>query len=544
MTEREPSYHLPLTREAITAASVFAFSIMAHLFCWTNVVFSHDSTLVNQIDAGWQISIGRYLNPVYVQIRGTVVSPLFVGILATVYIAIAAILIIRLLDLKSIPALAFTGMALSTYATVTLFNATFQFVLDVYFLSTLLAVIAVYLPTRLRGFSGYALGSIFVFISLALYQSNVQLTVVLALISLTKETLEAKPCKSVLRRGFSLAAMVIAGGILYAIGIVAALLITDHSIAHTYHGIDSVGDFTDVALAPLFLHTYLLPFKRLFIAPLTLHPHCIALFNAALAMTGLYALVRLALEAGLSKKQLCLLAFLTLMLPLGMNFVYFVSKGLFKALTIYSYSLFYVWAMMLFDMLARLRSNDSRNKRSAMPHMGHLAEGKNHLRSFVVCAGTVILLCNVGFSNELYLVKALEEQATLSYLTRVEDRMEQVEGYVPGETPVVFAGSFYAVTAVSKHEGLKPEEDGITGFYGDLAITYYETYESYFQYILGCPINIADRQTMIERIQTEQVREMPVFPASDSCAMVDGVMVVRISEDLQQELNYYDSLRS
>ena len=534
-------YQFPLTREVVAAASVALFSIVAHLFCWTNTLYSHDSTLVNQIDASWQISLGRYFNPVYVQLRGTVVSPLFVGVLTTVYIAVAAILIVRLLDLKHVSAIIVTGIALSTNTTVSALNASYLFVSDIYAFSALLSVAAIYLPTRLRGLSGYALGSICVFVSLGLYQSYIQVTVVLALIALAKDTLDAKPAKTVLKRGLALAVMIIVGGILYAVGIVAAQCITGTTIAHFYQGLDSVGNYEGVALAPLLAKTYVLPFKLLFLAPLTLHPECVALVNSALALASFFVLLKLARQVQVDKRQTALLVFLTLMLPVGMNFVCFVSKGLVGTLTTYSYSFFYVWSMMLLDKFLDTPSANAQNTCSEESPKGPAVRKAKAAGAIVLCIGAIVLFCNVGFANELYLTKALEEQATISYLTRVEDRMEQVDGYVPGETPVVFAGSFYAVGLVSNHEGIKPE--GLAGFEGNLAITYYETYSSYFWNILGCPINVADRQTMMERIQTPQVQEMPIFPAAGSCTMVDGVMVVRISDDLQLEPNLYDSLR-
>lgn len=539
--ETKHMYQFPLTREVVAAASAALFSIVAHLFCWTNTLYSHDSTLVNQIDVGWQISLGRYFNPVYVQLRGSVASPLFVGALTTVFIAIAAILIVRLLDLKRVPAIIVTGIALSTNATVSALNATFLIVSDIYALSALLSVAAIYLPTRWRGLSGYALGSICIFVSLGLYQSYIQVAVALALISLAKDVLDAKSAKAVFKRGLAIAAMIIAGGVLYAVGIVAAQYITGTSIVHSYHGLDSVGNYEGVALAPLLAKTYYLPLKRLFLAPETLHPQCIALVNIALALASLFALLKLARQARIDKRQAALLVFLTLMLPLGVNCVCFVSKGLVGTLTTYSYSFFYIWSMMLLDKFLGTPSANAQNACSKEPSEDPAARKANHMGAIVLCAGAIILFCNVGFANKLYLTKALEEQATISYLTRVEDRMEQVDGYVPGETPVVFAGSFYAIDLVSDHEGIKPE--GLVGFEGDLAITYYETYTSYFWTILGCPINVADRQTMIERIQTPQVQEMPIFPAAGSCSMVDGVMVVRISDDLQQEINMYNYLR-
>ena len=541
ITKIDTTYHLPLTRETITATIVLISSLAAHLFCWTNILYSHDSTLVNQIDVGWQIGIGRYLNPIYVHLRGTAVSPLFVGVLATVYIGIAAVLVVRLLDLKGIPALALTGIAMSTYVAVSATNATFLHDSDVYSFSSLFAVMAVCLPVRWRNLLGYALGAVCVCISLGLYQSSIQVTVALALISLTKDALEAKAAKDVLKRGFALVAMILAGGILYAIGIVIAQHATGYSIIHTYHGIDTIGDYQGLEIAPLILKTYLVPFKKLFATPETLHASGIAIINIFLAIASLYALVRLALAAKLSKPQLALLVFLTLMLPFGINCVYLISKGLSSLLITYSYSFFYVWAAMLLDKLMRLHAPSPSSEEAADQQDEKRAKRAGYLGALVLCAGAIVLVCNVGFSNQLYLTKALEEQATISYLTRVEDRMEQVEGYIPGETPVVFAGSFYAVSAVWDHHDIKPK--GITGFEGNLAITYFETYGQYFRNVLGCPINIADRETMIELIKTEQVTEMPVFPAPNSCALIDGVMVVRISDDLQKELDLHNAVK-
>ena len=51
-----------------------------------------------------------------------------------------------------------------------------------------------------------------------------------------------------------------------------------------------------------------------------------------------------------------------------------------------------------------------------------------------------ILYGNVQFANGMYIKKEMEHEAYLSLMTRVADRMEQFDGYIPGETPVVFVG--------------------------------------------------------------------------------------------------------
>lgn len=67
-------------------------------------------------------------------------------------------------------------------------------------------------------------------------------------------------------------------------------------------------------------------------------------------------------------------------------------------------------------------------------------------RVFSGCAAISLALIaalvwgNIQTANALYLKKDLERQATLSRMTELCLRLDQTEGYVPGETPVVFIG--------------------------------------------------------------------------------------------------------
>ena len=52
-------------KNCIIATAIFG--ILAHAYCYFGGVFSHDSmsTLVSSTDHGWQISLGRFLQPFY-----------------------------------------------------------------------------------------------------------------------------------------------------------------------------------------------------------------------------------------------------------------------------------------------------------------------------------------------------------------------------------------------------------------------------------------------------------------------------------------------
>lgn len=131
------------------------------------------------------------------------------------------------------------------------------------------------------------------------------------------------------------------------------------------------------------------------------------------------------------------------------------------------------------------------------------------------------------YANQLYFKKNLEYDATLSVMTRVLDRVEQVDGYVPGETPVKFMGNI----KWSQLAMVRPAFKGLRGLPGteeSYAITYEDTFWMYLEDVLGYPIK------RFEGLKNEEqwlaTRDMPCFPDKDSVKLVDGVVFVKLTE--------------
>ena len=130
------------------------------------------------------------------------------------------------------------------------------------------------------------------------------------------------------------------------------------------------------------------------------------------------------------------------------------------------------------------------------------------------------------YANQMYLKKDLEYDATLSVMTRVVDRIEQVEGYIPGETPVKFLGDIQR----SKLAMTRPafaHLGSLTGTEENYAITYGDTFWMYLEDVMGYPIK-RFRETKNEE-QERVTDDMPCFPDKDSVQMVDGVVFVKLT---------------
>ncbi|MBQ4260219.1 MAG: hypothetical protein IJB84_08190 [Lachnospiraceae bacterium] len=141
----------------------------------------------------------------------------------------------------------------------------------------------------------------------------------------------------------------------------------------------------------------------------------------------------------------------------------------------------------------------------------------------------IIIFNNITFANDIYLKKSLESQATLSLMTRVVDRMEQTEGYIPGQTEVVLVGELYQSSLNRSRNGFD-RFNYFTGQMVPFSVTYYKTFEQYFHYILGYPVKMVDLGIRNQYAGREEVKEMPVFPAADCTMVLDEKLIIKIGK--------------
>lgn len=140
----------------------------------------------------------------------------------------------------------------------------------------------------------------------------------------------------------------------------------------------------------------------------------------------------------------------------------------------------------------------------------------------------VLVLNNVIFSNQVYMLKELEYESTISTFTRIIDPMEQTDGYVVDERPVAIIGTLgYADLATDRNEF---EYIHGVGMDKKFATKYYETYEHFFNEILGYPIRlIQDEAFVMALAKRSEIASMPTFPAAESLAFVHGILIIKLS---------------
>ena len=497
------------------------FMVLLHGYRYVSLGFSHDSlAFAWQPDLEWQISLGRYMQPLYWWIvRGRIAAPFIVGVLSYGYMVGSVYGVASLLDLKAKTSLfLLAGLMCGSLAFIAL-DATYSHTADVYMLALMLNIAAAWLCLRGRRRVPSVLAAVVLLvISTGLYQAYLQvftaLTMVWALLRLLKTDDRAIP-EAAARCAQSFLALMLAMA-LFFVGYYVVMAVTGVEAVSRENSIGGMKVLSGAALVDMVKTTWKMPLwklKRLQgrIAPLA------RMLTAVVLMTGAAATIFTARRSRVSAWQALGMAVLALLLPFGMNWICLFCSGAVHDLMMYAY---------IVPLLAALAANE-RAWNLALANKGKQIGKKTRAAACVLPLAVLTLLFDRGiYANQMYLKKDLEYDTTLSVMTRVVDRIEQVEGYIPGETPVEFLGDIQR----SKLAMTRPafaHLGSLTGTEENYAITYGDTFWMYLEDVMGYPIK-RFRETKNEE-QERVTDDMPCFPDKDSVQMVDGVVFVKLA---------------
>ena len=508
-------------RDRLAIKSGIIFLLLAHLYRWTNAMFNHDSLMVYQIDWGWQISLGRIWVPLYAYLRGRIVSPVLCAACGSIFLLAAMIIIVRLLDLHRHSSVILLCGLLATHETLAFLNASFLFVYDPDMLALLFCVLAAYF-TQAEKIRFHWLASIICMAAgLGLYQSYIEVTLVLIQILILKRLIEGEKTGSLWAYGLRCIGAVIAGALLYLLCLAVTVNITESQLSNDYNSLLQMKSLVSTDLISLLWKTWMQAFSYL-LSPEAIHRTISAFLNACLGLAAAGLLVSHALKEKWGRAQYLLALFLMIVLPLSMNVSYLLSGGLKHGLMTYSYVLYFVMIIMIMD------------------HTGSVSGGTvKKVKTGMSLTLSVLIFNHISFSNALYVKKGLEYDATLSLMTRLVTQMESTEGYEVGKTPVVILGVMGESPLYRERPGFRFVNDTWAGDAHHFGISYYETYTSEFTYILGYPINLLPEENTKKYMSMDEVIQMPVFPYEGSVKIVEDTLVIKLSEDMRTEKQRY-----
>lgn len=483
--------------------------LLAHGFAWFNLFPSHDATILFFDADVVMLQLGRWVQlPYYRFLRGKVNMPWLTGMFSVLWTALSVYIVSDLLKLSR-KATAALAAVLGTAISITLLNATYNDKSDPFTCAMFLAVWGVYAVRRFRcRWWGVLFCSGCLCLAMGLYQGYIEFAIGLFLICLLRDCLtENLAWAEYLRRGVTAVVSLLLGGVLYAVSLKVVLAYKHLELIDSDNGLQQMGR------AGVADYLARLPgaYKQVFTTLLgydVWNNRGMRLATAVCLLLGLACLV-----LALRKKPLraaVQVVILLALLPLGLNVVYLLSEKHPTLLMLYPVYLVYALVLLLTGL-----EPDTIPRSAAW-------------LACLLCA--FITVQNVIYANGAYTYRKLVYENTRAQVYTIMAKVEDLPGYVEGETPVVFSGDFTDSNFTYHNDLIRLYEEGETGLSGS-AITYDGTIKWWFGNIMGSSAKVVNTQAELDAwAENPAVQAMPSYPASGCIAMVDGAAVIKLSD--------------
>lgn len=483
--------------------AAFIIGLLVHMPVLLSDIPNHDGLGSLYFDQN-MITSGRWFLTVACGLSSYFTIPWVIGLLGLFYLALTAVALVALLELKDrVSIVLVSGLLVSFPALASTFA--YVFTLDGYMLALLLAVLSV-LCTKSRK-NGFWLGAVCLAFSMGTYQAYLPFAVLLCIYEIAMILMENGKIGDKIRMALRYLYMGVAGMALYYV-ILRLLLLVQRKELASYQGIDGMaGGFRISSVAQMYRDFLSFSVK----GNVMFNNFYSAFACGVLAVLAVWTIFRLCLQRKWWKNLgfFVIIALLILVLPLATNIILLISPDV-----TYHLLMRYQWVLYLVLMVAFVdRYTDRGAKAGCMIQWGLTLAAAVLVFNYAVTD-------NIGYSN---LHKRYEK--TYAYCARLLDRIEQTEGYYQG-IPIAMVGVVgynpYPVTDITL-----PVTSNMIGLNGDTLLYTGENYQVFIQNYLGATLNIMSPEEMEEIYFSQEYIQMESFPAKSSVKVVDGIMYVK-----------------
>ena len=509
-------------------AATFIWGFLAHGYGIIDSNFTHDSLIeFNSVIFGNNVKImnGRFMAPIYRNFSRTDLTlPWLIGILGLLWCGLAVYLAVRMFQIGN-KAMVFVIAGIFTVnLSVSSTIATFIHDFDCDMLSLMLSVAAAFC-WKMHPW-GWLAGALMLMASLAFYQSYIAVTIVLVMFVSILDLMDTVPFRDVFTRGLKAIAMLLLGGILYYIAMRFAQIYTGYAMmTDEYNSVDKPLELLSMTfwdLKYLIRSTYLAWYNKL-VNAISPYPSISSLATKLVLafIGGCVFLGVLKKNVRFPEKVLCLI--LLILMPFAMNILYFLTLEQSHELMRFAMWLTYFFALLLGRWLTGYL------KEVNLPRVAKILHKYAALPA-VICTFLVLVVIHGGVqtANAMYLKKDLEHDAYMAVVNRIIYRMESFDGYEPGVTPVAIVGLPAQMAEIIP--GFETYRDP-NGMWTSDALWFADPsrWNAYFNYIMMNSAKFAASDIWYSMPDNPQVMEMPIYPAAGSLAMIDDVLVVKLS---------------
>ena len=499
----------------VTIPASLVWAALAYMFAFTNKLINHDEA-GQLFGKGATVSSGRWGLGFLDAVFPNVSMPWIYGVLTVVFITIAICLITHLFTIRSRPVqVLLSGSIMVFPSLIGIFG--YMFTSCCYGLSFLLAVLSVWLVRRPCKWAWIpALGCLVA--SLSIYQSYVSVAACLLVLALIQELLNGNDALPVLKKGVGYVLFLVVALAGYYLATQVVLAVKDVSFSNYASGSITFSPaylLEGVRLAYRnfagFFYLTALPGSRSQLLPT---PGSRLLHLALLAAIVLLLILWVRKEQKPRGARTALLAVLTGILPLAINCMYLItSEDSIHTLVLYSFVAVYILAAILADHWLRQAAS------------GKPAELLRRLTLDGMALVLALIVCvHVYTANTAYLNMHLRYENAYAFYTSLTAQIRQMPEFQPG-SKIAVAGGWKSPDFYSHNMEFTDYLMGVKGF---LPSDY--SYRHFMEYYIGFPAEFASDEETAAICQTEEFRNMSVYPYYGSIGIIDDVIVVKLSE--------------
>ncbi|SDB56173.1 Glucosyl transferase GtrII [Pseudobutyrivibrio sp. YE44] len=521
--------------------------LVAHGYVLFNRISYHDNSAC-LFNLGGTYESGRWmLGFIYdLQMKTTKLFsvPVFNGGLSIIFVAIAAMLLVKMFDIESKFLAASIGAIMVVYPVVTSIFS-FMFTSWEYHLALLLSVTAAKALTENLNLKGFVLATLFATMSLGLYQAFLAVTVVLFLIKLFMGVLDDK---------FQSPIDYIKTGIIYLanLGLSLVLWALMRKLTMAIKGITAV-DYKgmDEGYSLAKFPTVLVGSLKAFFGFGQAGINAVLYQKAFTAVIVIVTILQIAILLKNSKSQLSikLVSLLGLVLiPIGMNMVYLLSTSSeykVDSLMVYGDIFVYLFPILLIARLERLQQCESTGGNETIKETGASKSANTDSSStkmsplaavtwLQIACLAIMTFGYIYMDNAAYMKAEIAEEQASAYFNQLVTAIKTCDGFEE-DMDVIFVGwadlddgTFVEVDNNSQLDAVKLEK---YPRYTDI-VSYGGSIHFIKEHIgFGNEHLIDDDGTVAKEAK---VKAMPTYPNDGSIAVVDGRVIVKLGEPSEE----------
>lgn len=463
----------------------------------------------------WDLSNGRFFTKYVTLMRWGACVPIIIGIISAFYLSISVCILIDIFSIKQRLAKLLICFIIAT--SPSFFDIyTNYYCADAYIIAFLLAVLSIYFVYKINNFLvGITLGGICLACSLGIYQATIGVACGLILLIPIHRLLNTnEKIKNILMQLLISLIVIITGIIIYFIVLKIHLSFYDIQMS-SYSGADKIG-VKSLAKIPLLAPDAIKSFYRYFFSDIIIN------------------------NTYYKRNWLNLLLFIFMIANFLCVFVYMGKKEIKRILFCIILSILIPFGLSCIELLVPERDI---NIIMAFPFVllyifiigNSLCLEKTKILKFNNFI-SFILLCLICYSNFImnntsaYVIKMNVEQNKTKAINII-NRIETTPGYST-DMKIVFVGSTFVNNYYKNSSALIPMVKGNTvsndQIWGDAWLSNLN-WKTFIRNQLGMDLNIdvIDYTGFLDLLETEEFKNMPIYPAVDSIKIINNVMVVK-----------------